>query len=1225
MRLAGIEKIGFYPTPEQTTSLTANALAVKPGSTVRLFDPCAGEAEAAGFVHKKLQKDGATVVSYGIEISDMRYLTACQRLTRVISADCNQVAVSARMAGCLWLNPPYDYEIGDSSESQVKKRRQELIFLQDYAPKLQNGGVLVYIVPISALQIKGVQRLLASYMKELTIWSMPEKEFEQFKQVICIGYKRASAVTNKETEEWIGSFTLDHMPPSIETCGKVYNIPSIEIEEKDIIFRMFAVEDDEICRLVEKHGTHTTTAWSRLFARETTSSTPVVPLRKGHIAGLIASGQVGVMNFSEDGILAKGRAEKVPVARDKDGKIVKADDPNVHTVTETIVARVYTIDQEGVLKTIKDPLELQAFLEKYKTPIVQHMNQMHKPLYEEPTAAEWETVSKIRPQKALPGQKVPKLLDAQKHLILAGCRSLKKQGYYDLIAAPGSGKTRCGMSIPEVMRECHKIQSYPAIVLVPSHLSKKWQREIEEMIKGSRAVIASSITDLESIRGSYVPGQKLFVILSKEKAKLGPGWEPTYITKLVEVTEENPRTGICITKKRPVAVCPHCGQIVVDRMGLPAGKIVNNKETGKPELVLPENKRLKCGDLRSKDIIERDAKAKRVYCGQPLYTYGAVGQKNGKFASENTVKAAHRWPLAQYIRRKMRGFFKTFIADESHLFNAKDSLQGYAYYDLVVATKYTVNLTGTMFGGKSTDLFPMRFRIDPDVRRDYKHHEEMAWAEKYGRLQTKYSTNEEDVASKKSTKNKRALSVSEVPGISPTLFARILKSAAFVRLEDLGFKLPDFVDEVVTLNMTEDQEKQYKWMYNELEEFIKGAMSSFDSILMKQARSLLSVWLQNSLCRPNSGFRTDEVIWKNPITEEYEPWFAQPQGGGEPEPMILHPVFKPGELSPKDKWLIETIHREVGERRKVLLYVRQTGTRNIQPHIENLLKQSGLRVKIMPESLKPVDREEWLNGCADEIDVLIVNPRKVATGLDMIMFQTYIYYEIEYSLLVLMQAMRRLFRPQQEAQVRGYYLIYAGSMEQKAMGLIAKKMNAAAMLYGDDASSAISEENEDADASDFMTELANAVLKGEELTTDGVSSLLKHTITVSEEVDSSFTDDALAEAESIIEQANQGVPADKIVNDTKIPDETFAPSLFDMLKQAERETTQRVEIAATTLFDLAAEPVTETVTTIAPKPEEAKSWKQAFATSTSLDAAPKPGKKKDLSPKGGQRSFLDLF
>lgn len=77
-----------------------------------------------------------------------------------------------------------------------------------------------------------------------------------------------------------------------------------------------------------------------------------------------------------------------------------------------------------------------------------------------------------------------------------------------------------------------------------------------------------------------------------------------------------------------------------------------------------------------------------------------------------------RWPLARYTRRGQHhpGKIDLLIADEVHQFKSATSDQGIAFQDLVVASKKTLGMTGTIFGGKALSLFFMLYRISPEVR-----------------------------------------------------------------------------------------------------------------------------------------------------------------------------------------------------------------------------------------------------------------------------------------------------------------------------------------------------------------------------------------------------------------------------------------------------------------------------------------------------------------------------
>lgn len=69
------------------------------------------------------------------------------------------------------------------------------------------------------------------------------------------------------------------------------------------------------------------------------------------------------------------------------------------------------------------------------------------------------------------------------------------------------------------------------------------------------------------------------------------------------------------------------------------------------------------------------------------------------------------------------------------------------------------------------------------------------------------------------------------------------------------------------------------------------------------------------------------------------------------------------------------------------MYVRQTGTRDIQDRLESVLKQSGVQAITLYGSVDPRRRERWIEDHS-YADALITNPRLVQTGLDLVSFQT---------------------------------------------------------------------------------------------------------------------------------------------------------------------------------------------------------------------------------------------
>jgi hypothetical protein len=326
-------------------------------------------------------------------------------------------------------------------------------------------------------------------------------------------------------------------------------------------------------------------------------------------------------------------------------------------------------------------------------------------------------------------------------------------------------------------------------------------------------------------------------------------------------------------------------------------------------------------------------------------------------------------------------------------------------------------------------------------------------------------------------------------------------------------------------------------------------MSSFNSTDMKEAMRLLSTWLTNTLFRPQSAFRTEMVmrslgsdengashhtpyevragasetygytdkddndrmldlgIDDNTLLHMPEDISGQSRRGkpaaaiafdkqqtDNKEAMVLYPAVQIDELLPKEKWLLEAVRKEVKAGRKVLVYVEQTAKRNIQPRLKRLLTERGVRAVVLPDG-NAREREAWIVERVKEMGVLITNPRKVETGLDLVQFSRIIFYELPTSLFVLMQSMKRVWRLGQTQDVIvyiPYHVGYDDIMEQRILRLMADKVKAAALLYGETASSAFADE---AAGSDVTADLAKQILAEVAGATpgrfaDGIKSLL---------------------------------------------------------------------------------------------------------------------------------------
>ena len=152
--------------------------------------------------------------------------------------------------------------------------------------------------------------------------------------------------------------------------------------------------------------------------------------------------------------------------------------------------------------------------------------------------------------------------------------------------------------------------------------------------------------------------------------------------------------------------------------------------------------------------------------------------------------------------------------------------------------------------------------------------------------------------------------------------------------------------------------------------------------------------------------------------------------------------------------MIDLVRGEKEKGRKVWVYVQFTDKHDVQCRLENLFTRAGFQVAVLHSSVPLARREEWIAEHAPKLDVVISHPRLVETGLDLFdkngrhNFPTICFYETGYNLFTLRQASRRSWRIGQKEPCRIVYFYYEGTMQDRAMVLMGKKLAAARSLEG---------------------------------------------------------------------------------------------------------------------------------------------------------------------------------
>jgi len=153
-------------------------------------------------------------------------------------------------------------------------------------------------------------------------------------------------------------------------------------------------------------------------------------------------------------------------------------------------------------------------------------------------------------------------------------------------------------------------------------------------------------------------------------------------------------------------------------------------------------------------------------------------------------------------------------------------------------------------------------------------------------------------------------------------------------------------------------------------------------------------------------------------------------------------------LGPKDRRLVEICKAELAEGRRVCVYPGFTSKRDVRGKMKKALDAAGIKAVILPDSVQPIKREDWIKKNLAKIEVLIVHPKRVMTGLDLIQFPTLVWYQVGYSTHVLRQASARSRRPTQKLPCKVIFLYYEGTIQEQALGLMGEKEAASQALEG---------------------------------------------------------------------------------------------------------------------------------------------------------------------------------
>ncbi len=302
MRNAGRLVLGFYPLPTREAAQLRRYLRF-PTSEFAAVDPCVGNGVAF-----QTLLEGTPCHRYGVELDSLRAEEAATRAIQVLQGDALEVHCPAESISLLYLNPPYDFEVGS-----FDNQRFEELFLRYTCRWLRRSGVLVFI--IRRRQLIRCSGLLAEYFTSIRVYRLTSPECVQYHQVAILASRRNSRQTENDRQH---RATVAHLikladdTTEVPTLGDgpdaLYEIPASGPAE----LRYRGIPLDAVEDLLPISSAYRQA--SRLLLRQPTPlrGRPITQLHGGHVALLAASGALnGVFGQGPDRHMANWSPSKM--------------------------------------------------------------------------------------------------------------------------------------------------------------------------------------------------------------------------------------------------------------------------------------------------------------------------------------------------------------------------------------------------------------------------------------------------------------------------------------------------------------------------------------------------------------------------------------------------------------------------------------------------------------------------------------------------------------------------------------------------------------------------------------------------------------------------------------------------------------------------------------------------------------------------------------------------
>jgi hypothetical protein len=295
-RLESKLKLGYYPLPiEEARNIRALLLASGSYSAV---DPCAGDGTALLEITKNT---GAHLA--GIELDADRATACAANGIATVHGSAFECRVPAESCSLLYLNPPYDAEVGPHSNE-----RMELVFLEQCYRWVITEGVLVFVIPSTALG--RCARLLASQFDRLRIFRLEHVQSVRFKQVVVLGKRKKAHARGEPSGANVliaAGYQPNDLPPLNATVSDRYAVPA----SAPVSITYVGLPLDTIEDALQRSTAMQSARGILVRKHQKIAGRPVTPLHQGHVGLLACSGMLnGFFGSGQQRHIAHWRSAK---------------------------------------------------------------------------------------------------------------------------------------------------------------------------------------------------------------------------------------------------------------------------------------------------------------------------------------------------------------------------------------------------------------------------------------------------------------------------------------------------------------------------------------------------------------------------------------------------------------------------------------------------------------------------------------------------------------------------------------------------------------------------------------------------------------------------------------------------------------------------------------------------------------------------------------------------